>query len=645
MDFGIARSLAGAGTTAEGTTIGTPEYMSPEQVEGKPADERADIYAIGVILFEMVTGRPPFEGDTSLAIAHKHRYNPAPDPRTLNPQIFQDLSRLILRCLEKEREARYQTTEELLTDLKAVEASLPKGERVPGRMPSGIKFKTSREITVKLTPRKLLIPALVFLALFAIIIGLLKFIPKKETSLPPASKPSVAVLAFADLSPDKSNEYLADGISDALINALSKIRNLRVPGRTSTFSFKGQKTDVREIGQKLNVKMVLEGSVQVVGDRLRVAAQLINAEDGFQLWSDRYERKMEDIFAIQDEIGRAIVDTMKIEILGDKSTASSKSSTLNLEAYSLYLKGLYLWNKRGKEDLEKSIDFFQAAIDRDRSYALAYSGLADAYSTLGGNYFMPSREAFSKSKVAAFKAIELDGTLAEAHSSLANALFHERDFSRAEREHRLAIQLKPGYATAHHWYAFVLSCSGRHKEAIDEILLARELDPLSPRINANVGHMLCFARKYDQALEELKKGIVLFPEHASNYALMGLALSQLGRFEEAIESYRRSNELSGKEGYSSIGSLEHCYAVSGHENEARNGLAQILDYSKHHFVSPVFIASIFVGLGDKDKALAWLEEGFSQSDAQLVYLKVNPIFDPLRSDPRFAAFLKKAHLR
>ncbi len=644
MDFGIARSLARPGTTAEGAIIGTPEYMSPEQVEGKPADERADIYALGVILFEMVTGKAPFKGDTSLAVAHKHRYEPAPDARMLNPQIPQDLSRLILHCLEKEREARYQTTGEFLADLEAVETSLPTSERAPGRVPIRMKPKATREITVKISPRKLLIPALALIVIVAIGIGLMKLLSQKEATPPLASKSSVAVLAFADLSPDKSNEYLADGISDALINALSRIRDLRVPGRTSTFSFKGQKTDVREIGQKLNVKLVLEGSVQVVGDRLRVAAQLVNAEDGFQLWSERYDRKMEDVFAIQDEIGGAIVDTLKVEILGEKSGPLVKPTTGNLEAYNLYLQGRYFWNKRGKDNLLRSVGYFEKALAIDPKYALAYTGLANAYLTLGINVLLPPHEAFPKAKGFACQALEIDDELADAYSILASIKRdYEWDFAGAERDSRKAIEIDPGSAISHMRYALLLSIVlGRHEEAIREVKLARDLDPLSPRIRANVGYLLRFARRYDEALTELKKTLEFDPSHTDTYNDIGLVYGEIGRYEDSISHFKTAI---GRENHTLYWTkLAVVYAHAGKAEESRRVINELIERSKNEYVSPAVLAAAYGALGERDIAFDLLDRAHSERDFRLTYLKTDPLYDPLRSDLRFQAILKKIGL-
>ncbi len=640
MDFGIARSLESKGITGAGVMIGTPEYMSPEQVEGKEAGQSSDIYSLGVILYEMVTGRVPFEGDTPFTIGVKHKSEIPKDPKDLNAQIPEDLSSVIMRCLEKAKEKRYQSAGEVRSELENIQKGIPTTERVvPERKPF-----TSREITVQFSVKKLFVPALVFVAFIATGLIIWQLLPKKEAVLIPSDKPSLAVLPFVDLSPKKEHEYLCDGIAETLINALSGVKDLHVPARTSSFYFKDKETDIREIGQKLNVEAVLEGSVQVVGDRLRMTARLSNVADGYQLWSKIYERGSEDVFAVQDDIAQEIVKALKIKLIGEEEVQIVKHYTDNREAYDFYMKGLYFWNKRGKKNLEKAIEYFQEAIEKDPTYALAYSGLADTYFVLADNGIIPAGEAFPKAKTAALKALEIDDSLAEAQISLASILgSYDWDFAGAEREYQRAIELKPGYATAHHWYAFHLSCLGRHEEAIAEILRARELDPLSPRLNANVGYIFYFARKYDRALEELKKSTELFPENSTNYAYAGEVYAQMGRYGEAISSVERVFELAGLSGDLSVG-LAYVYALSGKRSEARKRLNNIIEYSKQNFVSPFYIALVYVGLGEKEEAFSWLEKGYSKNDSQLFYLKADPAFDALSSDPRYTELLRKIGL-
>jgi serine/threonine-protein kinase len=641
MDFGIARSLARAGTTAEGALIGTPEYMSPEQAEGMPADTRADIYALGVVLFEMVTGRPPFGGETSLAIAHKHKYEHAPDPRTLNPEVPEDLSRVILRCLEKEREARYQTTAELLTDLGSVERASPATANGSVEL-SGTKRKpnSSKTITVNITPKKLLIPATALVAVAAIVFGLIRFLPKKEAGSPLSSKHSVAVLPFVDMTPEKNYEYLADGISDALINALSRIQDLHVPGRTSAFFFKGRELDVHDIGQKLNVKTVLEGSVQVMGDRLRVVAQLVSTEDGFQLWSDKYDRKLESVFAIQDDIARAIVGTLKIEILGDKNAALVKPATKNLEAYNLYLQGRFFYNKRGKENLQKSEGFYEKAIEMDPTYALAYAGLAETIRILAGNSYSPAAEAYPKAKEIIKKALELDDKISEAYSASACVKRDfDWDFAGAEGDYKRAIELSPDDANIYHQYAILLSILGRHEEAIKEVKLARDLDPLAPRIRANVGWILYCARKYDEALEVLNKELQFDANHWATYEYLGYTYAKLERYAESEESFKMAIGLEDHPNLS-IG-LALTYARAGRTEEARKLLYELNDRAKKEYVSPAVLATPYGGLGERDVAFVLLDKAYAERDNRITYLSMEPIYDPLRSDPRFDALLQE----
>jgi eukaryotic-like serine/threonine-protein kinase len=641
MDFGIARSLKEKGITGSSVLVGTPEYMSPEQAEAKEIDHRSDIYSLGVILYEMATGRVPFEGDTALSIAMKHKGEIPKDPKQFNPNIPDDLSAVILKCLEKDKAQRYQTAGEVRSALEKIEKGIPSTEVVIPKPKPG----TSKEITVTFGPKKLFLPilGLAFLALLGLVIG--EILPKKQEVPAKAVSLSLAVLPFVDDSPEKGHEYLSEGIPSTLINALNTIPNLRVPARTSAFSFVGKSLDIQEIGQKLNVEHVLEGSIQVVGNNLRVTASLIKVKDGYQLWNETYNRRLEGVFAIQDDIAQAIVTALKIRLLGEKGTPLIKNYTENFEAYRLYLQGLNLWNKRGETDLVKSIEYFEKAIGIDPNYALAYAGLGDAYGILGNNGYWPAEKAYPKAKAAALKALAIDNRLAEAHASLAGIMMdHDWDFVGAKKEFELAIGLSPGYATAHHWYAFLLSNFGRHEEAIREIKIARSLDPLSPRISANVGFLLYSARRYGQAIEELRKALQVAPNHWITHKYLGWAYEAMGKYKEAIQFYRRNSGLRG-ESQDGQANIAGCYALMGKHEEARKILNDIIEYSKGDYYSSVSIAEVFAALGDKDQTFAWLEKAFQERDPVLIDdLKNHHRFERVRSDPRFTDLLRRTGL-
>ncbi len=635
MDFGIARSLEAPGVTATGVIIGTPDYISPEQAEGEAADQRSDIYSLGVILYELVTGSVPFRGDTALSVAIKHKTQLPQDPRKLNPDICEDLSRLILICMEKDRNRRYQTAADLLSDLRNIE----------GGFPLGTKIRPRRETFVTaLIRKKFFVPVLV-IAVAIIVIIVWQLFPQRDAVFTPSGVPSIAVLPFADLSPHKDQEYFCDGMTDDIITKLSGINELKVISRTSVMRYKNSDKDIKKIGQELNVATVLEGSIQKERDKIRINVQLINMEDGFHLWAETYDQKLAGIFDIQDEISQAITEALRIELIDKEKALLVKRYTENLEAYNLYLKGRYFWNKRTEEGYQKSLEYFQEAIEKDPTYALAYTGIADYYNLLGYYDYLPPKEAFPKAKAAAEKALEMDETLAEAHNSLAMVKEnYDWDWKGAEREYRRAIELNPNYATAHQWYAGYLGAMGRHDESIAENKQAQELDPLSPIIGADLGTNFISARQYDQAIKEFQKVLEMDPDYIVAHLFLGMAYAGKEMYDEAIAALQKAQSLSGDDDSLMNVFLGVIYSLSGKKDEAKKVLNKVIELSKHSYVSPWGISLIYVGLGQKDQAFEWLEKAYDERDHWMSSLKVLPIFDSIRSDPRFIALLKKMNL-
>jgi len=603
LDFGVARSIKGKGITRAGVMIGTPEYMSPEQAEVKEVDQRSDIYSLGVILYEMATGRVPFEGETSLGIAMKHKSEMPKNPKELNAQIPEDLNRLILKCMEKEKERRYQTAEELLSQLMNIEQGISTiEETIPEKKP-------------------------------------------KTTGIPEMRwKYSIAVLPFADISPQKDQEYFCDGMTDDIITKLTKIQELKVISRTSVMRYKKTDKDIKEIGQELGVASILEGSIQKAGNDIRVNAQLINVDDGFHLWAETYDRELKNVFKIQSDLAENITSALKAKLSTEEKRGLEKKPTEDIEAYNIYLKARNFWNMRTEEGLQKSLEYFQKAIEKDPTYALAYSGIADYFNLIGYYDLLPSKDAFPKARDAANKALELDETLAEAHTSLAwIKTFFEWDWSGAQRSYKRAIELNPSYATAHHWYASLLGSIGRHNESIAEAKRAQELDPASVAISCSLGGIFLFARRYDKSIEELQKAIELDPNFYIPHWYLTYPYAMKGLHDEAIAEAHKALKLSGGS-LRMMGVLSYAYAVSGKQAEAKNLIVEINKLSKQTYISPFGMALIYVALGEKDKAFELLETAYEQRDHWLYQLKVVAYLDSLRPDPRFKEMLRKMNL-
>jgi serine/threonine protein kinase/TolB-like protein/Flp pilus assembly protein TadD len=658
-DFGVAKALnaaSAAGTlTSPGVALGTPTYMAPEQAMADPkVDHRADIYALGAVAYEMLTGRSPFSGVSAQAMLAAHATQTPDAVTTYRPSTPRALAQVVMRCLEKHPADRWQSAGELVHQLEAVITSSAAPTPAPATFastgePSGT-LERSRRASSRRVMGALAVGAFLVLAAYvaASRSGPPATVMADVSSRPPgaasgtaaaAASKTIAVLPFVDMSPGRDNEYFSDGVTEELINALGSVEGLRVASRTSAFAFKGKNADISEIGAKLKVATVLEGSVRKDGNRLRITAQLVNAKDGFRLWSQTYDREMRDVFAIQDELARAIVRALRVRLEGRDSARIAPRQTTSLEAYTLYLKGRSFWSKRTGDGMRQAVAYFERAIRIDSAYAPAYAGLADSWNLLAAFGHVAPEMAQAKARAILLKALELDSTLAEAHTGLAWHRRTERDWSGAERAFRRAIELKPSYATARQWYAMHLAQMGRYEEALREIRRAHELDPLSAIISGGVTTVLTFARRYDEAMEQARATLELHPDFHWAYVDLGDVLEKQGRYPEAIAAYRRGAELApGDPNVAAY--LAHALAAAGQRTESRRLLDRLTERPN---TPPTLIARVHVALGEHDEAIAWLERAYESHDLWLHYLAVLH-FDTLAPDPRFKRLLKRIGL-
>jgi serine/threonine protein kinase len=647
MDFGLAKleingssaltpspdlaTMTGTAVdlTSPGSTMGTMGYMSPEQARGDELDERSDLFSLGAVLYEMATGARAFTGKTSIAIADGI-LNKAPIPAMrVNPSVPPELERIIDHALEKDRDERCQSAAELRAQLKR------------------LKRETESGKSVTATPRKSGNQNKVWLAAGAVVVLALIVVTGLYLRKPSAQAiESIAVLPFSNVGGTADTDYLSDGLTDSLINGLAHVPELKVKSRNSVFRYKGKDLDVQKIGSELGVGALLTGRVTQRGDSINVSAELTNVSDNTQLWGEQYSRKASDIISLQQQIAGDIAEKLRSKLTGSEIKQVTKQGTQDPEAYQLYLKGRYHWNKRTNSDLTKSVAYFNQALGKDPSYALAYSGLADAYA-VWPNYGGDPRDTQPKSEAAARKALELDPTLAHPHALLGTQLIeHAWNFSEGEAESRKALELDPNDPTAHQWFSEALLGMGRVQESIAEAQRAQQLDPLSPIISTNLGLAYAGARQFDRALEIYKRVAADNPEFSRVHLVMALAYMGKKMYPESINEFKIAGQLSGdKYEIEYAAAMDEGFRAGGWKGAVSKALEVDLAKRKMSHGSPYRIATLYAQLGDKERAFEWLNTAVREHDEPLMIgIKTDFQMDPLRSDPRFAELLQKIGL-
>lgn len=604
LDFGLAKVERGWEPSSEfetqlktdpGVIIGTVPYMSPEQARGKDVDNRTDIWSLGVLMYQMATGRLPFISASAPEMIDRISNS---DPRPIsqyNDDVPAELERIIRKCLEKERGRRYQSAGELLVDLKNLE-----------RDESG----SARQLRRRRGRRAI---------------------------------SSIAVLPLASVGADTNADYLSDGITESIIDSLSQLSRLRVMARSTAFRYKGREADPQEVGRELGVQAVLSGRIEHKGGRLIIKAELVDVADGSRLWGEQYHRTSSDIFDVQEEIAREISQSLRLKLSGEQKRRLAKRYTANGEAYTLHLKGLYQNAKWTGEGWRKAVEYFNRAIAADPSYALAYAGLASSYVKLGLFGAMPQREAYPKARAAALTALRMDEKLAEAHAALGFVkMIDDWDWQGTQAEYERAIELNPNYADVHKLYGYHLIHLGRFDEAVSEMQRAVDLDPLSLEFMTSLGDAYYYARRYDDAADQLWKVLEMEPNYGEAHLFLARAREQQGRYEEALAGFRQALELT--DDVPATAGMGRAYALLDRATEARDILGELTELSVQRYVDPTYPALVHLGLGEHDEALSRLEEAYADHSAWIVHLKAEPMFDAVRTDPRFTSLLERVGL-
>ena len=650
LDFGLAKvaptgssssQLTSANTMADtideqhltspGSTLGTVSYMSPEQARAKELDARTDLFSFGAVLYETATGTLPFRGESS-AVIFKAILDTAPTSAVrLNPGLPAELERIINKALEKDRNLRYQSAADMRTDLQRLKRDT----------------ESTRIVAAPASPEKpLKHHKLWVLAASIVAIGLAAggtwYLRSGRTS----QIDSIAVLPFANGGGDANTDYLSDGITESLIDSLTHVPELKVKSRNSVFYYKGKDVDAQKAGNELGVSALVSGRVMPRGENIEVSAELMNVRDNTEIWGQHYSGKSADIISLQQQIAGDIAAKLRSQLSSSEKQQVTKQGTQNPEAYELYLKGRYFWNKRTASDLNTAISYFNEAIAKDPGYALAYSGLADAYSVWSAYGGSPS-ENYPKSNAAARKALELDATLAHPHAVLgANEMEYDWDFAGGEAEYKKAFELDPNDATAHQWYADDIAwVGGRAQEAIAEINRAHHLDPMSLIISAEVGRIHVSVRQYDEAITIGQKLANENPTFARAHFFLAQAYWGKGMYPQVVEEFKLYGQLSGDPNIANFAyALEQGLHSAGWNGALTKGIAALQAQRKTGYSSAYTIAALYAGLGDKDQAFKWLNTAYQERDAQLSGLKTDFLLDPLRSDLRFAELVRKVGL-